>query len=203
MSREPPVRIETTGDAGRSTPRNAAPSQPARSTKHVRVAVALVSAAVLLFVYVERSRVAHWESPLVGTEAPDFALPVIHGGDKGNRIRLSELRGRVVVLDFWASWCSACELQARELDALARRQSEGIQILGVATDDAAEAATRQAQRESLAYPSVYDTYGDVAAAYDAIDLPTLVVVDQNGTIASVRTGVTDASTVGKLIHQAK
>jgi cytochrome c biogenesis protein CcmG/thiol:disulfide interchange protein DsbE len=165
--------------------------------------LALVAAAVVLFLEIERPSVSHRRSPLVGTEAPDFALPVIYGGDPGNRIRLSELRGRVVVLDFWASWCTPCEQQARELDALARRQSEGVQILGVATGEAAEAAARRAQRDSLTYPSVYDTHGDVAVTYDATDLPTLVVVDQKGTIAAVRTGVLDASTVGELIHQAK
>ena len=203
MSERPPAPIEATGEAERSTPRNAAPERPATVAKHPWVALALVAAAAVLFVYLERPTVSHRNSPLVGTEAPDFALPVIHGGDPGNRIRLSELRGRVVVLDFWASWCAPCERQARELDALARRQSEGIQILGVATGDAADAATRRAQRESLTYPSVYDTYGDIAVAYDATDLPTLIVVDRKGTITAVRTGVLDASTVGELIRQAK
>jgi len=203
MSERPPPSTETAADAARSTPPNAAPLRLVPAAKRAWVTLAVVAAAVVLFLYVERPFAARQRSELVGTEAPDFALPVIYGGDPGNRIRLSDLRGRVVVLDFWASWCAPCEQQARELDSLARRQSEGVQILGVATGDTADAAARRAHRDSLTYPSVCDTHGDVAVAYAATDLPTVVVVDQKGTITAVRTGIVDASTVAELISQAK
>jgi len=194
--------VERHGPPSGEAREDAKPLKPTIGVKQAWVTAAMLVASVCLFVYIVMPSLPHENSPLVGAEAPDFALPVIHGGEPGNRIRLSELRGRVVVLDFWASWCLPCEQQARVLDQLARRRSDGALILGVATGDPADAATKHAQERGLSYPSVHDTHGDVALTYGATDLPTLVVIDQSGKVVAVRRGVVDASTIDELISLA-
>src|SRR5256885_14906602 len=85
-------------------------------------AIVLVLSAVFAYVVLPRlSRHAEPTSALVGTTAPDFSLPVFHGGDAGSRISLRALAGNVVVLDFWASWCKPCMIQSRILTELAPR----------------------------------------------------------------------------------
>jgi cytochrome c biogenesis protein CcmG/thiol:disulfide interchange protein DsbE len=179
-----------------------APLKPTTAPSQAWVTVAMLVASVVLFAYIVMPSLPREKSPLIDAEAPDFALPVIHGGEPGNRIRLSELRGRVVVLDFWASWCTPCEQQARVLDELARQRSDRAMILGVATGDPAEAATRHAEQEDLAYPSVHDTHGDVALTYGATNLPTVVVIDREGTVVAVQRGIVDAPTLDELIKLA-
>jgi thiol-disulfide isomerase/thioredoxin len=148
----------------------------------------LVLAACSLFGYTVLpyfSRQLASESPLAGSPAPDFTLPVLHGGEEGSRMSLGALRGRVVLLDFWASWCQPCVAQARILGEVAQAHAtDSVAFIGINTGDDPERARRFARDHALPYPSVLDTDG-VAAAYGANTLPTLVVVDPQGNIASV------------------
>src|SRR6185312_15591570 len=75
-------------------------------------------------------------SKLVGLPSPLFTLQVMTGGDIGSRVRLADLRGKVVVLAFWASWCAPCRAEAPTLDALSREyEKQGVVVLGVDTSD--------------------------------------------------------------------
>ena len=140
-------------------------------------------------------------SPLVGQIAPDFSLPVLHGGDQTSRIKLSALRGNVVVLDFWASWCRPCAAQSRILSEMAPRQESSVMFVGVNTADNADRARAFAEREQLPYVAVLDS-GEVAAAYGAESLPTLVVIDANGRVVSAASRVMSASEVEAAIAKA-
>ncbi len=180
-----------------------APLKPTTAVGQVWITLTMVCIAVGLFAYIVVPSLPREESPLLQTEAPDFTLPVIHGGEPDNRIRLSELRGSIVVLDFWASWCAPCEQQTAILDAQARARPEEFIILGVATADSASAATQYAEEKRLFYPSVHDTNGDVALEYGATDLPTIVVINRDGTVVAVRRGVVDAATIDELIRAAE
>ena len=141
--------------------------------------------------------------PLVGKQAPDFNLEVIHGGSPGSRIRLSDLRGRTVVLDFWASWCAPCREQAPILDALSREYSpDSVSVIGVNTDDALEAARRFASQNNLSYPSVRDE-GDVFLQYQGRGLPTLAVVDPHGKLVAVESRLMGRREIEQLVETAR
>jgi cytochrome c biogenesis protein CcmG, thiol:disulfide interchange protein DsbE len=162
--------------------------------------LALVIAVSVMFAFVVLPYIRP-KSKLEGGVAPDFVLPIIHQGEPGNRIRLSDLRGKTVVLDFWASWCAPCREQAPILDALARRHQPGgdLVVVGVNTSDERDSAIQFARSMSLSYASVLDEGNRVAAAYAVTGLPTLVVVDPGGKIVAVRRNVVRKKELDELV----
>jgi cytochrome c biogenesis protein CcmG, thiol:disulfide interchange protein DsbE len=142
-------------------------------------------------------------SPLVGQAAPDFSLKIFHGSDDGSRIKLSALRGNVVVLDFWASWCRPCAAQAAILKDVVPRHPDDVVFVGVNTSDNPERAREFAERAQLPYIAVLDSgEGEVADAYGASSLPTLVVIDAAGRVVSAGAGVMSASELEAAIAEA-
>ncbi len=127
-------------------------------------------------------------SKLVGLPAAGFTLPVMSGGEPGSRVRLQDLRGKVVVLDFWASWCAPCRAEAPIIDRVARRHDgKGVVVLGVTTsDDDWPRAVQFATSHQLGYTTVFDEGDHVANAFLVRELPTLVVIDKDGIVSAVR-----------------
>jgi peroxiredoxin len=106
---------------------------------------------------------------------------------------LAELRGKVVVLDFWASWCAPCRFVVPRLNAIkARFGAQGLAVVGLTTDDAEVAATA-AQKLGMTYGVVVDEKGATSAAYGIGGLPTMFVIDRKGVIRHVEVGVDPAS----------
>lgn len=163
----------------------------------VLLASALFGYAVLPYL----SRKAPPAHALVGQPAPDFSLPILHGGDEGNRIRLSALAGQIVVLDFWASWCKPCVAQASILNDVAPRHEANVTVVGVNTADHPDRAREFARSHNLSYPVVLDT-GETAQAYGADSLPTLIIVDAEGRVSSAVTGVMSARELESAIAEA-
>lgn len=147
--------------------------------------VALTLVAAILFGYVVLPRLSERlgpQSALVGAAAPDFSLPVLHGSDADRRVLLSALRGKVVLLDFWASWCRPCIAQSQILSAIVPEyQGQGVVFVGVNTADDARSARAFAEAHALPYTTVIDD-GLTARAYGASSLPTIVVIDANGKV---------------------
>lgn len=167
----------------------------------VPVSVALLALG-LLFGFASLRRLIGGGGRLVGHPAPDFALDIVYNGDKGDKVKLSLLRGHPVIVEFWATWCGPCQLEAPALDRLARRHREqGLVVVGVNTSDEPGRAATFAERRQLSYPIVYDDRG-VAGTYDVDSLPTLVVIDRNGNVVAVRTGAEDDSELDRLVSQA-
>ena len=115
------------------------------------------------------------------TLAPDFALPDL----KGRTVHLKDFRGKVVVLDFWATWCGPCKMEIPHFVELMKRHGEkGLEIVGVAMDEpGAEVVRPFVQKNDLRY---HVLLGDLYTAnrYGGVDaLPTTFVIDRKGHIA--------------------
>jgi len=141
------------------------------------------------------------DTALVGHAAPDFSLVVVTG--EGKTIDLADLRGKVVVLDFWATWCEPCQIVAPILDRVSRKhQGKGLVVVGVNTSDRPGLAPVFAKKKGLSYPIVYDEGDDVAQRYGVSNLPTLVVIDPQGKVVAVRTGLEDEGDIEDLVSRA-
>lgn len=140
---------------------------------------------------------------MVGKPAPDFTLAVAANGDAGARMQLAELKGRPVVIDFWASWCGPCAVQAPILDRLARKyEGRGLVVLGVNIDDPPAIAKEYARRKGLSYPILVDPNDQAAAMYGVSKLPSLIVVDRQGNVSSFMTGLVDEPSLDEVIAAA-
>lgn len=122
----------------------------------------------------------------VGARAPDFgALDTVQGSITPS---LPALKGRVVVLEFWASWCGVCHVMAPTLNGWHDRYSaQGVTVLGV-TNDPVEVAGRTAGELGMGYPLASDASGQMLRAYRAYALPTLFVIDKQGNVRDVLIG---------------
>ncbi|MDP9299565.1 MAG: TlpA family protein disulfide reductase [Actinomycetota bacterium] len=126
------------------------------------------------------------QAQVEASPAPDFQLPDI---DSGTQRSLAALHGRVVVLNFWASWCPPCRQEAPDLQGTwASYRHRGVRFLGIDERDN-DAAARAFEREfGITYPSVADPAGRLAQDYRLFGLPTTVVVDPSGQMVYRFTG---------------
>jgi len=122
----------------------------------------------------------------VGVRAPDFgALDTVQGSITPS---LPALKGRVVVLEFWASWCGVCHVMAPTLNGWHDRYSaQGVTVLGV-TNDPVDVAGRTAGELGMGYALASDGSGQMLRAYRAYALPTLFVIDKQGNVRDVLIG---------------
>ena len=160
--------------------------------------LAIVAAVVLVLIALF-PRAGVGKHPLVGKPAPELSLEVVHNGEPGARISLAALRGHPVVLDFWATWCGPCKVEAPILSRVADRYRErGLVVVGVNTSDKPGLAAEFARKKALHYPIVFDD-GHASESYAVQSLPTLVIVSKDGTVRAVRSGIVDESALDALI----
>lgn len=134
--------------------------------------------------------------------APDFTLRMLSGGEQGSRLALSDQQGQVVMLDFWASWCLPCKEQAPVLERFAAKHQDNLTVIGVNTADAEPAALDFIRSAGLTYPTVFDEKGEVARAFHADELPTLVVIDPAGKVIATAARVVREGELEEWFQQA-
>lgn len=125
-----------------------------------------------------------WGADLfVGDRADNFTLK----SNKGENLRLSEQRGQVVFISFWADWCGPCKEQLKDLEAIYQsHKNKGFQVWAISLDEDSQEAAFHAQEMGLSFPVLYDNEHQVAKAYDIDDLPCAVIVDRDGVIRFVK-----------------
>jgi cytochrome c biogenesis protein CcmG/thiol:disulfide interchange protein DsbE len=117
--------------------------------------------------------------------APDQVLPKLDGRGTAS---LADYRGRVVVLNFWASWCTPCREEAPLLARFQRTLGPAGTVLGVTYKDEASASRAFAQKYALTYPSLYDGKLQMAPKYGTTALPETFVIDRRGRIVALSRG---------------
>jgi len=123
------------------------------------------------------------ESPSQGTPAPNFALT----STDGKTVKLSDFRGKVVVLDFWATWCPPCKAEIPDFIKLySKYKKDGFQMLGISVDQGGLGAVLPFMKEyGINYPIVLAD-NDVVSAYGGIrGIPTTFVIDKQGTFGQL------------------
>jgi thiol-disulfide isomerase/thioredoxin len=153
------------------------------------------------------------ESASLDEVAPEFDARIVANAERvaatadasstaSPRLTLSSLRGRTVVLDFWATWCGPCQAESPIVNALAERyRNRGLAVVGVNTSDEDGLARAFAQRKGLTFPIVYDEDNTIAKHYGVSSLPTLIVVSKGGKIVAVRNGVTSDAALDEIIQR--
>jgi len=138
-------------------------------------------------------------SPLVGRTAPDFTLQQLDGPS----MTLSKLRGQVVVINFWASWCTECHTEQAALDETWQQfRDSGVVVVGVNFEDTAGDARDYVRTAGISYPIVEDTDSRTALAYGLRGIPETFVVNKTGRIVDRVIGPVDQAKLGREINSA-
>jgi peroxiredoxin len=117
--------------------------------------------------------------------APDFTLK----SNVGNNLRLSDFRGDVVMINFWASWCGPCRQEMPLLDALyTQYQPLGFTILGVNVEEDSSKARQLLADIPVSFPVLFDNSSEVSKLYDVVAMPSTVLVDRNGKVRYLHQG---------------
>jgi peroxiredoxin len=117
--------------------------------------------------------------------APDFTLHTLTGPN----MRLQEQRGRVVMVNFWATWCSPCRQEMPQLNKLYERyRASGLVLLGVNVDEDPRHASDVATRLGLKFPVLLDTDKAVSRVYDLGSMPSTVLIDRDGQVRYLHRG---------------
>ena len=122
---------------------------------------------------------------LVGQPAPDFALKSL----TGKNLRLSEFRGEVVMINFWATWCGPCRQEMPLLDELHRRyQKVGLRLIGVNIDDDQRSAIKMVRVLGISFPVLLDERKHVSRLYDVDAMPATLLIDRTGVVRYIHHG---------------
>lgn len=152
--------------------------------RHRIVSTVLIVAAIAtvgllargLFVNVQKV-----PSALVGKAAADFEIPSIEEG--GGKISLAQFRGKPVIVNFWASWCTSCREEAEMLETFWQIWKEkGIQVIGIAVQDTPDAAREFARRAGKTFPLGIDESGKTGLDYGVYGVPETFFIDANGVV---------------------
>ncbi len=144
------------------------------------------------------------DSPLSGRPAQDFMLPVFSADGLAKQLRLSDLQGKAVLLDFFASWCGPCREQAPIVERLAHRLAgPKLAVLGIDTSDQLMAAQHYYADSEPSYPILFDGDNLAADAFGVTGLPTLVLIDKGGVVRGLVSGVVRETELEDLIREAQ
>ena len=126
--------------------------------------------------------------PTPGNPAPDFTLATFSGydGGLGQTAKLSDLKGKVVVMNFWGSWCVECHKEAADLEATyAKYKSKGVVFLGIDWLDTDAPALAYLARYGISYANGFDVQSKISKQYRITGAPETFIIDKNGIVREV------------------
>ena len=145
----------------------------------------IAASAVLLFLTANANA-----APVAsGTAAPNFTLPALEGKAPGAPISLDSMKGKVVYLDFWASWCGPCRVSLPILDGLQKQYSElGFEVVAVNIDEELSDALGFLEEFPVSYTVLLDPSSSAPGVYEPQGMPTAYLIDKSGVVRDVHTG---------------
>lgn len=146
------------------------------------LAAAGLALAAIVIVPLFRNGTAHASGPtsMVGQAAPVFTLH----DDRGADVSLANYRGKIVVMNLWASWCPPCRAEMPDLQTFAREYAkDGVVVVGVNQGESPQRAAAFAQSLGITFPIWIDDSQRYGRVYAALGLPTTVIVDRSGVVA--------------------
>ncbi len=163
--------------------------------RRIIIVLAVILPLIGVLAYGFRRDPRYIPSPLLGRLAPPFAVTLFDG----RKISLDDLRGKVVFLNFWASWCPPCRAEARDLEAAWQKlKDKDVVFLGIDLQDTEEAALAFLREFSITYPNGRDASGKIAIDYGVWGIPETFFIDPDGRITYKHVG-----TLGSAIITAK
>jgi peroxiredoxin len=119
------------------------------------------------------------EAEYAERKAPSFRLP----DTTGAAIAIEDFKGKVLLLNFWATWCRSCREELTELDRLYHKfQGRGFVVIGISVDGSSERVAAFMKKRPVGFPVVIDTQGDVADAYRFSGIPAAFLISRDGVI---------------------
>ncbi len=133
--------------------------------------------------------------PTIGAAVSDFELAVLNGQTQ----RLGELKGRPVLINFWASWCGPCKEEMPILNVLAQKYPEDLVVLGINYAEPVEVVAEFAAAEGIIFPILLDQDGQVAGLYFVRNYPTTFFIDAEGTLQAQHIGLLSESLLARYL----
>ena len=138
-------------------------------------------------------------APEVGHPAPDFALVDL----EGNLLHLSDLRGEVVFINFWATWCPPCRAEMPEMEAVYQEyKDKDVLVIGVDIKETDNEVIQFVRQGGYSWRFVIDTTGEVAANYEITAIPTSFFLDRAGIIRAINVGAMTKRAMGEKLADA-
>lgn len=144
-------------------------------------------------------------SALLNKPAPNFQVTLLSGDEHvksqvAKQLSLEDFKGRPVIVNFWASWCSSCRSEAGELEAFWQAHKDKISLVGIAVQDSADAVLEYVQASGKSFPVGLDEDGQASVNYGVAGVPETFFIDGSGVVRHKVAGPLDGQILAKMLE---